>query len=379
MCEVHVERLGKTDCEAKVRLKTVDGNVKANTAYGVLSETITFAPGETMRSVGIPIKADYAWGKGAFFNVAIERVGEGVAELFEKQTRAKIMLSSEKHHKICNWIETRHQVVSGDSHATLFLSRGTHLNVATKVRIVTRDGSAKAGIHYRPLPKEQIEFAPGVTSKSIKVALIDWAADEVKAVNFFVDVFEDEDETGNENGHEIQVDIAHKNALQREGWEHVKPASERTETPTASKETEAPSASQTGNEEDPKSSGNRPVKPKSSSDKPKSRGGSAKPKSSSGQPKSDSGSAESPKSVTPESDRDGAKVLMPPGVGGIHTPPKGWPEDTPEPPWGYPTTEEPAQGWPRMPEKGWPRTPPRDWPGMIKTEKPGKCCGAARM
>ena len=228
MCEVHVERLGKTDCEAKVRLKTVDGNVKANTAYGVLSETITFAPGETMRSVGIPIKADYAWGKGAFFNVAIERVGEGAAELFEKHTRAKIMLSSEKHHKICNWIETRHQVVSGDSHATLFLSRGTHLNVATKVRIVTRDGSAKAGIHYRPLPKEQIEFAPGVTSKSIKVALIDWAADEVKAVHFFVDVFEDEDETGNENGHEVQVDIAHKNALQREGSSHDDNGSEDT-------------------------------------------------------------------------------------------------------------------------------------------------------
>ena len=163
------------------------------------------------------------------------------------------------------------------------------------------------------------------------------------------------------------------------GKEHVKPASEKTETPTASKETEAPSSSQTGHGEDPKSSGNRPVKPKSSSDKPKSRGGSAKPKSSSDQPKNDSGSAESPKNVTPESDRDGVKVLMPPGVGGIHTPPKGWPEDTPEPPWGYPTTEEPAQGWPRMPEKGWPRTPPRDWPGMIKTEKPGKCCGAARM
>ena len=130
MCEVHVERLGKTDCEAKVRLKTVDGNVKANTAYGALSETITFAPGETMRSVGIPIKADYAWGKGAFFNVAIERVGEGVAELYEKQTRARSFVLRKASRGTLDRASSCRVTP-----ATLFLSRGTHLNVATKVEL----------------------------------------------------------------------------------------------------------------------------------------------------------------------------------------------------------------------------------------------------
>ena len=72
------------------------------------------------------------------------------------------------------------------------------------MKLVTRDGTAKKDKHYSP-PEEEVVFETGEVAKEIKVPLLKWAPDDSDTVDFFVDVFEDKDDTGHEIGHEIQV------------------------------------------------------------------------------------------------------------------------------------------------------------------------------
>ena len=55
VCEVHVERLGRTDCDARIHLRTEDGNVAEGKAYGGVKEVLLFAAGKMKRSVGISL------------------------------------------------------------------------------------------------------------------------------------------------------------------------------------------------------------------------------------------------------------------------------------------------------------------------------------
>ena len=68
--------------------------------------------------------------------------------------------------------------------------------------------------HYTPY-KEKVEFQPGETSKQISVELLGgWApADDKELVEFYVDVFEDAEDTGREQGHEVKVQVRDREKL----------------------------------------------------------------------------------------------------------------------------------------------------------------------
>ena len=73
--------------------------------------------------MGIPIKTEYNWGKGAYFYVMLEKVDGGSGQIVETFDRAKITMSTAKHEAVFAWTETSTSVVSTDSHASLFLQR----------------------------------------------------------------------------------------------------------------------------------------------------------------------------------------------------------------------------------------------------------------
>lgn len=214
VCELHLERLGKTDVDAYVRCKTRDGNVAGGTAYGITVEEYHFAPGQVKKTVGIPIKAEYDWGRGAFFHVLVEKSDKTPdARIDKKFEQAKIALSNERHEAIFVWAEASTQCVSTDPSAILYLQRTKDFAQEATIKIECREGSAKADTHYVPF-NEKVVFLAGETSKQIAVELIQgWMpSEDTGVVDFFVDVFEDAEDTGKEQGHEIKVEILHKNA-----------------------------------------------------------------------------------------------------------------------------------------------------------------------
>jgi len=215
--ELHVERLGKIDIKSKVLIKTTDGNVSGGQAFVHVNETLWFQEGETSKTVGIPIKNEYLWGKGAHFFVELHASPEdSQAHINLKFKKTKVQLSNERHASVFTWTEALANFVNTDSHAILYLQRMKDFATPATVTIKSRDGSGVAGTHFTQF-EAIVEFEAGASSKQIRVELLgNWSpVDDAESVDFFVDVFEDVEDTGHEKGHQMRVEVSHKNTLSK--------------------------------------------------------------------------------------------------------------------------------------------------------------------
>lgn len=211
LCTLKILRLGKTDCPATVRVRTKDGNVAAGSAYVSHTTAYHFKEGETSHSVGVDVMPDYAWGKGAhFFAEMFTNSEDPVADIPARHKVAKVQLSNTRKSATYVWTDTSCKFYHGDSHAVVYLQRLANITMAGKVKVKTREGTALADQHFKPLD-EMCEFEAGVTARQIKVELLkDWPASDAESLEFFVDIFEHDDDKGTEEGHEIKIELVPK-------------------------------------------------------------------------------------------------------------------------------------------------------------------------
>lgn len=166
-----------------VRYATVDGTAKAGSDYRSTSGKLTFAPGETSKTVAVPVYGD-----------RLAEANESFTLRLSEAQRAWIGDS----RGIVTLVEDEPQIRIGDAAGTVVYSEGTaigttlHFNVslavaydqAVTVNYATANGTATAGADYLAT-SGTLTFAPGELTKTLVVEVIgnDSGLDEWFAVN----------------------------------------------------------------------------------------------------------------------------------------------------------------------------------------------------
>jgi hypothetical protein len=153
-----------------VNFATADGTARAGADYAARSGSLSFAPGETSKTVLVPIFADSAVELTETFSLRLSGAtnaqvlrSTGVASILDDDTPVTPELSIDN---------PRIQEGNAGTRQLIFT---VSLNVpvpdrSVTVKLSTQDGTAKAGSDYAAR-SEVLTFAPGETSKEFAVTL----------------------------------------------------------------------------------------------------------------------------------------------------------------------------------------------------------------
>ncbi len=169
--EFGVTLAGSSSRAATVSYATRDGTAVAGEDYGAASGTLTFAPGETSRTVPVPLLDD-----------GLPEPAETFAVTLSSPTNATIATATADGTIIDDDDPPAFSVAGGagvEGGAVEFgvTLAGSSIRAAT-VSYATRDGTAVAGEDYGAA-WGTLTFAPGETSRTVPVFLSDDAEDEV--------------------------------------------------------------------------------------------------------------------------------------------------------------------------------------------------------
>jgi Calx-beta domain len=151
---------------------TANGTATAGSDYAAISlSTLSFAQGETSKSISVTINGDTTVESNETFSVNLTNAvgpgativdGTGVGTILDDDTAAAVGSISINDVSIS-------EGNSGTSLATFTVSRtGT---AAFSVNYATANGTATAGSDYVAVPQTTLNFAQGETSKSISVTV----------------------------------------------------------------------------------------------------------------------------------------------------------------------------------------------------------------
>jgi hypothetical protein len=173
---------GRTNKTVSVGYGTADGAATAGGDYDAVAGTLTFAPGETRKSIRVPVRGDRTPESDESLFVALHgaknaRIANGRASLTLMDDEPRIAISGSGG----GW--------EGDSGTTPFtftVSLSTAYDQPVSVNFATRDHTAVAGDDYLATNGTLI-FNPGETVQTVTVMVLgDVVADP--AEGFYLDV-----------------------------------------------------------------------------------------------------------------------------------------------------------------------------------------------
>ncbi len=164
--EVAVTRTNDLDTAVSVDLATVPGSAVPDLDYLTVATNLTFAPGETRRTVLVPIVDDGRVETYKTFNVSLS-APQGGAQLGSRTNLKVTLLDNDKGlHVYAPSIS-----VNADAGlAVIKVARGNDGDNVVSVDYATSDGTAKVGQRYIATAGT-LTFAPGEVLKSIPVPL----------------------------------------------------------------------------------------------------------------------------------------------------------------------------------------------------------------
>ena len=155
-----------------VHYATQDGTAVAGGDYVAASGTLTFAPGETSKTVLVPVAGDRLPEPDEYFVVNLSGArnakitgGQGVVGIIDDEPRVSISHS--------NQLEGN----SGTTPFTFTVTLAAPYDQAVTVNYATQDGTAAAGEDY-VAAAGTLTFAPGETTKTIAVGVVGDATPE---------------------------------------------------------------------------------------------------------------------------------------------------------------------------------------------------------
>lgn len=153
---------------ATVNFATANGTAIATSDYTATSGTLTFAPGETTKTITVPIISDTLGESNETFTVNLSSAtnatiadGQGVGTIVDDDSIPSIRISD----------ATIIEGDSGTSNATFTVTLSAASTQTTAVNFTTADGTAIAGSDYTAT-SGTLTFASGETSKTITVPII---------------------------------------------------------------------------------------------------------------------------------------------------------------------------------------------------------------
>jgi hypothetical protein len=164
---VQVDRSGASGSSFSVHVATLDGTAKAGQDYTAVSQDVTFAPGETSKSVNVPISDDDLYEGPETFTVNLSDPSSG-ASLGSPST-ATVTITDDDTATI-SFSASSYSVSEGDGSAQIQLKRAGALGSPMSVHLASSNGTASAGSDYTAVSQD-VTFAAGETSKTIPIPI----------------------------------------------------------------------------------------------------------------------------------------------------------------------------------------------------------------
>lgn len=155
----------------KVFYATADGSATSGLDYKVIRSTsMTFAPGETSKKVGVQVKGDTATEADETFSVNLSQPTNAT---LGKAVGTGTIVNDDISSPVIS--VNSPSMTEGDTGTktltfTVRLSKSSASNIT--VNFATQNGTASAGEDYLALAPGTLTFAPGTTSKTISVKVI---------------------------------------------------------------------------------------------------------------------------------------------------------------------------------------------------------------
>mmetsp|Transcript_15534 Transcript_15534/g.52058 ORF Transcript_15534/g.52058 Transcript_15534/m.52058 type:complete len:822 (-) Transcript_15534:135-2600(-) len=202
--QVNVERRGNLDAIAHVDFYTEDGTVKADEAYKSSRGTITFHQGQSSKAVIIPVIPSFDWNKASYFTVKLKPSEDSPTRIHPQAASAIVCVSDELAGPEFTWNSKEVSFPNTDSRAILFIQRHRSFADTSTVRVVTEDGSAVSGKHYKQM-ELKLDFLPHESLKQIKVRLL--PSMEPRSLFFTVKLYEEHEGVQVSESSEIRVKL----------------------------------------------------------------------------------------------------------------------------------------------------------------------------
>jgi hypothetical protein len=162
-----VTRSGSTSGSTTVSYKTSGGTATAGTDYTAVALTsLTFAAGETSKTVSVNVTGDTLPEANETFNVVLSSPTGAV--ISDTSGTATILNDDGAAYLAVNDV-VANEGNSGTTPFTFTITRSGNTNGSSTVKYSTSDGTATAGTDYTAVPLTSVTFAPGETTKAVTV------------------------------------------------------------------------------------------------------------------------------------------------------------------------------------------------------------------
>lgn len=165
-----VQRTGGSDGEVTVDYTTVPGTAIAGTDYTTTAGTLTFADGETSKTVNVTILNDTEIDPGESFTFVISNAQGGAT--LGTTTSTTVNIVDDEQPGTLAFSQATASVNEDDGTLTITVVRTGGSDGTVTVNYATSNGSATAGDDYTA-NSGTLTFADGETSKDIELQIID--------------------------------------------------------------------------------------------------------------------------------------------------------------------------------------------------------------
>jgi Calx-beta domain len=165
-----VTRYGGTSAAVSVTYGTASGSAAAGSDFTAVAPTrLTFAAGETSKTVAVPVLGDTVPEADEAFSLVLS--APSGATLSDSSGAGTIVTDDAPAYLAVNDITTAEG--AGGSHAATFtVTRTGNTAVAASVKYATSSATATAASDYTTLPLTTLSFAAGQTSRTVSVSVL---------------------------------------------------------------------------------------------------------------------------------------------------------------------------------------------------------------
>jgi large repetitive protein len=172
MIDIPVELFGSVDHPVTVDYATSEGTALAGKDYEATTGTLTFVPGQTTKSVSVPVLADRKTETNETLTLTISNVDGGAASgppvTVVKPDATATILDNDPKVKLG---DVRVRAGNKGMGSANFMIKLSHASPdAVTIRFATANGSARARSDYKPV-KTTITFLPGQKKQTTPVAI----------------------------------------------------------------------------------------------------------------------------------------------------------------------------------------------------------------
>ena len=170
--EIGVERVNGSDGEVTVEVDTFDGTATAGQDYAATAEVLTFADGETEKTVSVPIFDNNTAEPDETFLASLSLIA-GAATIIEPSTSTITIVDDDTTPPgVLHFSDNAYAVLEDSGVVTITVERSGGTSDEVQVSYETFNGTAESGKDYMPA-LGTLTFPAGATEQTFTVTLLD--------------------------------------------------------------------------------------------------------------------------------------------------------------------------------------------------------------